>query len=148
MRVAILVVAMFASAALGAAAQIYKWTDKDGKVHYGEKPPEDAKTAREVDTKAAGRSSAAPESSQTWKQKEADFQRRKMEREQKDGTEQDRARMAENRRRLCENARGELEFISSGVIYENNAKGERVYLDEAQRAQRMEAVKKKIAANC
>ena len=26
-----------------AAAQVYKWTDPSGKVHYGDRPPEDAK---------------------------------------------------------------------------------------------------------
>lgn len=28
---------------LGAAAQIYKWTDSTGKTHYGDRPPDDAK---------------------------------------------------------------------------------------------------------
>jgi glutaredoxin len=27
-----------------ATAQVFKWTDAQGKVHYGDKPPEDAKT--------------------------------------------------------------------------------------------------------
>jgi glutaredoxin len=32
-----------------AAAQVYRWTDPQGKTHYGDKPPEEAKaTAREV----------------------------------------------------------------------------------------------------
>lgn len=29
--------------AMAAAAQVYKWTDPTGKVHYGDSPPEDAK---------------------------------------------------------------------------------------------------------
>jgi glutaredoxin len=29
--------------ALPAAAQVYKWTDPGGKVHYGDRPPDDAK---------------------------------------------------------------------------------------------------------
>ncbi len=29
--------------ALGASAQVFKWTDAQGKVHYGDKPPDDAK---------------------------------------------------------------------------------------------------------
>jgi glutaredoxin len=29
--------------ALPATAQVYKWTDPGGKVHYGDRPPEDAK---------------------------------------------------------------------------------------------------------
>ena len=33
--------ALFA-VALGAAGQVYKWTDSTGKTHYGDRPPEDA----------------------------------------------------------------------------------------------------------
>ncbi|APV50094.1 hypothetical protein BWI17_10600 [Betaproteobacteria bacterium GR16-43] len=29
--------------ALGAGAQVFKWTDSQGKTHYGDKPPEDVK---------------------------------------------------------------------------------------------------------
>jgi hypothetical protein len=149
MRIAILVVAVAASAALGAAAQIYKWTDKDGKVHYGEKPPEDAKTAREVDTKAAGRSTAAPETSQTWKQKEVDFQKRKIESDKAGGHDQDMARYNANKKRLCENARQELDILNGGTpIYSTNSKGERVYMEDSQRATRVQEVKRKIADNC
>ncbi len=35
--------------ASGAAAQVYRWTDDKGKVHYGDRPPEEAK-AKPVDT--------------------------------------------------------------------------------------------------
>ena len=145
MRIAILVAAVLAAVSFGASAQIYKWTDKDGKVHYGEKPPEDAKTSKEVKVNAGSGSEAPPTN---WKEKEVEFQKRKQDREKAAANEQDQANAAERRRRLCENARGELEFVSSGVVYQNNEKGERVYFDEAARTRRMEEIKKKIAANC
>ena len=34
-------------AAMSASAQVYRWTDSNGKVHYGDRPPEEAK-AREL----------------------------------------------------------------------------------------------------
>jgi Domain of unknown function (DUF4124) len=33
---------LFAATSHADAASLYKWTDKEGKVHYGEKPAEDA----------------------------------------------------------------------------------------------------------
>lgn len=36
----LVVVGIYATAADVAVAEIYKWTDKDGKVHFGDKPPE------------------------------------------------------------------------------------------------------------
>lgn len=38
----ILATVLLAALALAAHAQVYKWTDSTGKVHYGDRPPEDA----------------------------------------------------------------------------------------------------------
>jgi len=38
----LLLVVLGAALALPAAAQVYKWTDKDGKVHFGDLPPPEA----------------------------------------------------------------------------------------------------------
>ena len=146
MRISILAVALATLAFAATAQQIYKWTDKDGRVHYGEKPPEDVKS-NEVKVQTGG-SGAPTEDAQSWKQKEVEFQKRKQERDKVDHAAGDADKAAERRKKLCENARGELQFVSSGVLYENNDKGERVYLTEAQRAQRIERAKQKIAANC
>jgi glutaredoxin len=35
---------LLAALALPAAGQVYKWTDRDGRVHFGDRPPPDAKT--------------------------------------------------------------------------------------------------------
>jgi glutaredoxin len=42
----ILLLALFAALSLPALAQVYKWTDSTGKVHYGDQPPEDTATQR------------------------------------------------------------------------------------------------------
>jgi glutaredoxin len=44
MRAALLVLLAFALLALEAPAQVHKWTDRNGRTHYGDKPPEDAKS--------------------------------------------------------------------------------------------------------
>jgi hypothetical protein len=50
MRKLALIVAIVA---LGAQAEIYKWTDDKGQVHYGEQPPPDANT-KTIKAPAAG----------------------------------------------------------------------------------------------
>jgi hypothetical protein len=40
---AIAALALAFALALPAAAQVYKWVDKDGKIHYSDKPPRDPK---------------------------------------------------------------------------------------------------------
>lgn len=52
-RNSLLLAALLAFAATPAAPQVFKWTDAQGKVHYGDKPPEDAKTQQiKVDAKS------------------------------------------------------------------------------------------------
>jgi len=42
-RVLATLLVALAAASLPAAAQVYKWTGPDGRTHYGDRPPEDAK---------------------------------------------------------------------------------------------------------
>jgi glutaredoxin len=41
----ILLMALAMAMSVPAAAQVYKWTDSTGKVHYGDRPPDDARNA-------------------------------------------------------------------------------------------------------
>ena len=50
-----LVIALAALVACGAhASEIYKWVDEDGRVHYGDRPPEGEGKAIELDSSATG----------------------------------------------------------------------------------------------
>jgi glutaredoxin len=42
----IMLLAVLLALGIPAAAQVYKWTDSTGKVHYGDKPPDDVKTSQ------------------------------------------------------------------------------------------------------
>jgi hypothetical protein len=58
-------------------AQVYKWTDTGGKVHYTDNRDEaDRANARALEVPAAAPVSAAPKSLPSWQQQEAAFQRR------------------------------------------------------------------------
>ena len=61
MRLLALALVLALYAALPASAQVYTWKDKDGKVHFGDRPPPDAKT-EEVKI----RSYDAPSAPQDW----------------------------------------------------------------------------------
>lgn len=51
------------AAALPAAAQVYKWTGPDGRTHYGDRPPEDAKLK---DVKVGLQSHSGPAQVDNW----------------------------------------------------------------------------------
>ena len=55
--------ALAALAALPAAAQVYKWTGPDGRTHYGDRPPEDA---RKQELRIGVQSFGGPAEVDTW----------------------------------------------------------------------------------
>ena len=57
------VLLLIALAALPAAAQVYKWTGPDGRTHYGDRPPDDAKLK---DVKVGLQSHAGPAQVDNW----------------------------------------------------------------------------------
>ncbi len=65
---------VFAVASAAGNAQVYKWTDAHGKLHYSDTPPP-ATTTQVAQVKVPASASATP-SMPTWQQREADYKRR------------------------------------------------------------------------
>lgn len=108
-----------------ASAQIYKWVDEKGQVHYGEKPPAGAKPS----TVKPPPQSNAPAKGEDIQAKEIEFRQRRVER-QIDAEKQ--AREAAHRKALCENAKERLVFAEQVNLYRRE-KGEKVFLSETER---------------
>jgi len=63
-----------ALAATDGQAQVYKWVDATGKVHYGDRPPDQGSAKLEqIRTPAPAAASRMP----TWQEREAEYKRRK-----------------------------------------------------------------------
>lgn len=167
------VLIMFAALAFAAVAQAqnYKWVDKDGKVRYGDTPPpgvkatplkgpaappppppaaaKDAKGAPDAKDGKDAKAAAKPAGPMSAKDQEADF--RKRQAEQKKAAE--KAAKAEQeaavKRQNCEVARSRLRDLEGGVrIAQTNEKGERVFMDDDQRAREIAASRKSVAEWC
>src|SRR5262245_34564564 len=133
---------------LPATAQVYKWVDGQGVTHYGERPPQGQKASPVTTTPPSGPgpSQAKPQSSQDWRDKDIDFQRRRIQREQQAAREQKDAKAMTRR---CNQARDDLRQLETVErIYDLNEKGERVYLGDAERKAEMEQTRQFIARNC
>ena len=148
---------VFSAASLFAAAvlaQQYKWVDQDGKVRYGDTPPPGAKTTRlKPPSGAAAAPAGAPAAAGTRDGKpltpEQAFQKRQKE-SQDQAAKADKERAdTESKRVNCELARGNLRALESGQrMATTNAAGERVYVDDAQRARDTERAQKAVADWC
>src|SRR5262249_39661977 len=98
--------ALAALLAAGAAhAQVYRWVDDQGKVHYRERPPAGAK-ARPLEERLAPPPGApAPKAAPDTARQEREFRRRRIEREQQEARDQ---KAAEKARQQCERDRSRL----------------------------------------
>jgi len=142
-RLAVLACAL---AAVGAQAQVYKWVDENGKVQYGDRPP-DAKKAAPVNV-MPGPADAPVAKPDDWKQKDLDFQRRKIGRERQEQGPAAQQREA-YRASKCSESQRRLGILQEQLpVYQRNDKGERVYVEDKDRSRMMDELRGSIAENC
>ena len=132
----------FATAAM---AQQYKWVDANGKVQYGDTPPPGVQTTR-LKPPPAGTSApaAAPKANP-----EAAFRSRQQERQKSDEKSAKERADAETKRVNCEQSQASLRSLQSGQrISSTNAAGERVFIDDAERAKEIERTQRAVNDWC
>jgi hypothetical protein len=146
-----------------AVAQQYKWTDKNGKVQYGDTPPPGVNATPLKGSsvpppapadKGASRTSAkdAKEASKgplTPAEQDAEFRKRKLEAEKAGVKDEKAAQDADARRDNCKNAQDYQRQLEGGQrIARTDAKGERYYIDDEQRAAELTKTRKMLGEWC
>lgn len=156
MKKLLLTLLMLSSA--NALAGLSKWVDADGKVHYSDQPPPPnvkAKTLH-ISSDAAAPASAsgaaaasAPAAPKTTAEREAELKKaQQAKKEAADKAAKEQARI-EAEKANCAAAQQNLRVLQDGVrITEIDAKGERSYLGDEQRRQRMEKAQQDVKAYC
>jgi uncharacterized protein DUF4124 len=148
-RALIFAVAACAALGMGPAHGIYKWVDEKGVTHFSEHPPADGRQSTKVEPKVTPPSSDA-RPKEDWKQRELDMRKQRIERDQKDehrkATEHNRSAERKNR---CTYAQRQLHIVSMPrPVYSVNEKGERVYLEDKDRAAEAAGWRKEVQAYC
>ena len=148
---AVLAALAFAAAA---SAQTYKWVDKDGKVRYGDTPPPGVKaTPIRGPSGPAAQPPAADSKKGASKDKplspEAAFRKRQDEQKQAEEKAGKERAEADARRHNCEMARANLRQLESGQrISTTNAAGERVFIEDNERAAQTQRAQKAVSEWC
>ena len=132
-----------------ANAQIYQWKDESGKTFLSDKPPPGQVR---VQRKLAPES-ATPASSEATQKSLADreFEYRKRQKESQESAKKSDTEQAAaaDKRENCENARRRLQALESGErITMRDDKGERYFLEDAQREQEIARVRQAVQSNC
>ena len=133
--------------ATAANAEIYQWKDKNGKTIISDKPPtenvvEQKKTSSDPSTAGAATPKTAAD-------RELEFRKRQKESQENTEKAQKEQAASAEKQENCANARRYQTTLESGErVALRDDKGERYFLDDAQRAQEVEKAKKAVEASC
>ncbi len=136
------------SAGMAFASEIYKWTDEQGNVHYGDRPTGDASEER------LAISSRPTDASKVQAQVQASYDARAAAKEAAASepagpTPEELRAQALERQEKCATYKARLQkFVTSRRLYKQDENGERVYLDEVETQAARERVENQVAEYC
>lgn len=123
-----------------ASAQVYKWVDEKGRVHYGEKPPAGSKPSAVKPPSAP----SAPAKAQDLQSQETEFRRRQVKKGEDEAKE---ARDTANLKARCDNAKENLAITEQAALFRRE-KGERVFLSDAEQQAEVKNRRAAVAKYC
>ncbi len=134
----------------GAGAELYRWVDAQGKVHYSDSPPPGGgKSVRTVPAPAAAAGTATPGTQKSWQEKDMEFRQRRAAEEEARAKQEKEAEEARQKQANCEAARKSLQLLESGQrVATVNPQGEREFMDEASREKAIAEARKAVASWC
>ena len=135
---------------LNAHAEVNKWVDSEGNVHYSDTRPAEVTPQTVRSFSGKGQTEApASYSSKSYVEREAELKKSKQEKEESSQKKAQQDAAAEAKKQNCAAARQNARALEEGsrvVTYDEN--GERSYLDDDARSARLEEARKAIGANC
>jgi hypothetical protein len=124
-------VCALAFAALPAAAALYKWTDENGRVVYGDTPPAGVKAER----LNAAVAPADPNAVRDMAAKDAQINKRQQARAEDEVKAEKAQADAKTKLERCAQIRGNIQTLrSDAAVFRFNEKGEKVYMEAPDRA--------------
>src|SRR3954471_18345066 len=109
---------------------MYKWVDEKGVTHFSETPPPDGAKASKIEVKPTPPDKAPADN---WKQREAESKQRRAVQTNQDETT--RKQEEQQRAQKCRGAQRYSDQLQNySRIFHLNEKGERVYMEESERA--------------
>ena len=130
-----------------AHAELYKWTDSQGKVHYSDQPP--TTNAQTIKSATTGQAETTTQATQSLDAKDQAYQKRRKEAEEARAKAEKEAEQARIQRENCAKARSNLSTLQNTPrVYSTNAAGQRTYMDDAARASALANSQKAVSDFC
>lgn len=149
-RIAISCAFMALTLASGAMAnEIYKWTDENGNIHYGDRPSGAATEQRLAMSYSRTDSGSVDKRVQAREEATSAREEARAEAAAAEKEAEENAAIAAERDRKCERSRTRLEtYLQSRRLYRTDDNGERVYLDDEQRSEARRKAEEQVAEFC
>jgi len=143
----LILLAITLAAAPLAVAQLYKYTDKDGKTVYTDQPPASVESKQlRVPTAPAA---AAPAPAKTALEKDKELEKGRKESRETAKKADDTAQRAREAEEKCSTATGNYkQWEAGGRFTKRTESGERVYMDEAEQAAEKEKARSIMDQAC
>ena len=129
-----------------------KWVDEQGKVHYSDNPPKHNAKVQQLqfkDTVATPPPADDLYAPRSTTEMEADLKRGKDARAAQEKKDEQVRAQAEAKQINCANARANLTSMQQhGRMFKADANGERVYMDDNQRQQQIDAAQSRVNEYC
>ena len=144
-RIAVTVALLLA--AVTASAEIYQWKDKNGKTIISDKPPtEIVVEQKKISSDPATNNTATQK---TTADRELEFRKRQKESQESAEKAQKEQAAASEKQENCTKTRLYLKTLESGErVSLRDDKGERYFLDDAQREQETAKARQALQTNC
>jgi hypothetical protein len=149
--VRVILAALVMAAPVTAHAQLVKCVAKDGKVEYARDcpPGTTASTIRTGPTGGGGAASPPPAQASV-AERDAAFKKRQIEQQEAAGKDAKKAADEQRQREACLSSQNYVKSLEDGIrITRTDPKtGERVYLEDAERAKELASARQRVAQNC
>lgn len=131
----------------GSAAQVYKWVDEQGNVHYGDRRPGTGSEPSVVELPAAPSKDADHEERSLRRQRL--LEAFEAEREEQRQADAESAAARQERNRKCAQVRTELAKLErANIVYSQDESGSRIYMSDEERAEAAARVRDWIDEHC
>lgn len=140
-------------ASAGASAQINKCIDSSGKVvGYGTECPGGTHSEQSGIKSAPSTSSSttAPAATKSLAERDADFRKRQIEKQEAEAKAQKTSAQAAQQQRACQDAQTYLKSLQAGqrISRTDPKTGERTFLDDADYPKEIAGAQRSVSANC
>ena len=134
-------------------AAINKWVDDQGHVHYSDQPPPGnakAETLHSVsDQDSNTASTSAPAAPKTLAEREAELKKSQKAKQEAANKALQKQAVEDAKKASCATSQQNLRTLQEGIqMIEVDANGERSYMDDKQRQERIAKAQQEISAYC